>query len=209
MCGAISGTRYCLEDVGDEGVNVGNRHFAITVHVGTAFLDVRASQDNVDNAIHIGDIHLAITVHVTRENIDFPGEIAGIAWALVNTGTGGIHMVRIIQCALATDKMGTAIKHVAGFSHLIGAPAIAGIYRFQMFAAIEHIFHVPHIPGNEVTQVKNSQGFAAQEHTAHVGHFLCVEAAQVKGCQGIAALEHVFHLCHIPTIETTQVNGFQ
>ena len=53
------------DDEVDDGVDIGDVHLAITVHVGTALIGVRVTLDDADNAIHIGNVHLAITVHVT------------------------------------------------------------------------------------------------------------------------------------------------
>ena len=45
-------------------------------------------------------------------------------------GKGDVHMILIIGCTLATNKIGAAIKHFAGFMHGICTPSTASIYCF-------------------------------------------------------------------------------
>ena len=198
------GQTAALKDDVDDGVDIGDVHLAVTVHVGKAFIGVDLPMDDTDDAIHISDVHLAIGIHVTSQYIDFPGEIARVAWAAVDAGTGGIHMVHIVNCSLATDKLGAAKKHFLGFSHSICTPAIAGIYRFQILAAIEHGLHVPHIRRIEATQVKGCQSIASGKHASHVSHIRGVEVTHVECRQRFTALEHVLHFCCARGVHATQ-----
>ena len=171
--------------------------------------DYEPTQNDIDDTVHIGNVHHAITVHVTTQGIDFPGEIARIAWAAVDMGVGLVHVVLIIDRSLATDKMGAFIKHVAGLSHVVCLPAFAGKYRFQLIAAVEHAFHVPHVAGVEATQVKGNQRFAALEHVFRFCHIRGLEVTQVQSRHRFAASEHVFHLYHLWGVKAAQVKGRQ
>ena len=71
--------RHYLIDIGHDGIDVVDCHLSIIVHVSTALIDVRSSQNDADDTVHIDDVHLAITVHVSIGQIKLPSQIAGIA----------------------------------------------------------------------------------------------------------------------------------
>ena len=56
-----------VQDDVDEGVDVGDVDFAVTVHVGSRSVTISA-QNHVDDGIHIGNIDLMVAVNVTRQS---------------------------------------------------------------------------------------------------------------------------------------------
>ena len=48
----------------DDGIHIGNGHFAIIIHIGCGNVVIRV-KDTLDDNIHVGDSYLAVTIHVT------------------------------------------------------------------------------------------------------------------------------------------------
>ena len=55
-----------VEDYIENGIDVGNAHLTVAVHVSIGFTAAR--EYHVHHGIDVGDAHLAVTVHVTWQD---------------------------------------------------------------------------------------------------------------------------------------------
>ena len=60
--------RCAAQDDVNQGVDVGDVDFSVTVHVGSNSVIISA-QDDVDGGVYISNIDLKVTIHVAQEYI--------------------------------------------------------------------------------------------------------------------------------------------
>ena len=118
-------------------------------------------------------------------------------------------MVPGIGRAFATHQVHTAIEHIIGIVHRLGAPSAADIDGLQIDTHREHIIHFFHIGGVEGGQVKARKFLAIGEQARHVCGLVGVEMTQVNTRQVTAVIEHIIHKSHLTGVQILEaLDGF-
>ena len=111
-----------------------------------------------------------------------------------------------IWCPIdVTGERATIRKHASAGYHIISDKLVWYVNFLQHFAAKEHIVHIRHFSGIEISNIKRGEFIAHTKHIAHTRYIRSIEISNIKRGETFASIKHTGHILHVRCIEMCNI----
>ena len=117
--------------------------------------------------------------------------------------------ISLIGCFIwpidVTGERFTICKHLVAVCHSISDKLVWYVNFLQHFAAKEHIGHIRHFSGIEISNIKRGEFIALTKHIAHTRYIRSIEISNIKRGETFASIKHTGHILHVRCIEMCNI----